>query len=82
MNVENYQDRYSFRFSFQWAFFGGQGNGWFEDIDIITMFADYRVPQVLVHFGAMSYDDHLMNLLQEGEDIRNIDSCFLNRIQS
>lgn len=32
------------------------------------MFADYRVPQVLVHFGAMSYDDHLMNLLREGEE--------------
>lgn len=30
------------------------------------MFADYRVPQVLVHFGAMTYDDHLMKLLQEG----------------
>lgn len=32
------------------------------------MFADYRVPQVLVHFGAMSYDEHLMKLLQDGEN--------------
>lgn len=30
------------------------------------MFADYRVPQVLVHFGAMAYDDHLMELLKGG----------------
>lgn len=56
-------------FSLQWAFFGGQGDGWFEDIDFITMFADYRVPQVLVHFGAMSYDEHLMGVLKEGEEI-------------
>ena len=39
-----------------------------EDIDYITMFADYRVPQVLVHFGAMSYDDYLMKVLQEGKE--------------
>jgi len=54
-----------------WAFFGGQGDGWFEDIDFITMFADYRVPQVLVHFGAMSYDDYLMQILQEDKILEN-----------
>lgn len=27
------------------------------------MFADYRVPQSLVHFGTMEYDDYLTNLL-------------------
>lgn len=31
------------------------------------MFADYRVPQVLVHFGALQYDDHLVNLLKSGK---------------
>lgn len=31
------------------------------------MFADYRVPQVLVHFGAMSYDEYLMKLLKGGD---------------
>lgn len=51
----------------QWAFFGGQGDGWFEDIDYITMFADYRVPQVLLHFNAMVYDDHLMQMLKDGK---------------
>lgn len=55
--------------SLKWAFFGGQGDGWFEDIDYITMFADYRVPQVLVHFGAMLYDDYLLKLLQEGKKL-------------
>ncbi|XP_053672979.1 queuosine salvage protein [Anopheles nili] len=48
-----------------WACFRGQGLGRFEDIDAITMFADYRVPQVLVHFGAMAYNDDLMALLKE-----------------
>lgn len=51
----------------QWAFFGGQGDGWFEDIDFITMFADYRIPQVLVHFGAMAYDDSLMQMLKDSK---------------
>lgn len=51
----------------QWALYGGQADGYFEDIDYITMFADYRVPQVLVHFGAMTYDDHLMQLLKDGK---------------
>ncbi|XP_031638934.1 queuosine salvage protein isoform X2 [Contarinia nasturtii] len=54
-----------------WAFFGGQGDGFFEDIEYITMFADYRVPQVLVYFGAMTYDDHLMKLLQEDTILEN-----------
>lgn len=30
------------------------------------MFADYRVPQTLVHFGAMAYDENLMQMLREG----------------
>lgn len=34
------------------------------------MFADYRVPQVLVHFGAMEYDEVLLNLLKEGTSPR------------
>lgn len=54
----------------QWACFFGQGYGRFDDLDYITMFADYRVPQVLVHFGTMSYDNHLMKLLKEGEEFR------------
>uniref|UniRef100_T1GD32 Queuosine 5'-phosphate N-glycosylase/hydrolase n=1 Tax=Megaselia scalaris TaxID=36166 RepID=T1GD32_MEGSC len=36
-----------------WACFEGQGIGYFKDIDQITMFPDYRVPQVLVHFKSL-----------------------------
>ncbi|CAH0592127.1 unnamed protein product [Chrysodeixis includens] len=50
-----------------WNFFGGTGWGEFNDIDRITMFADYRVPQVLVYFGAMSYSDDLMDKLKKDE---------------
>ncbi|XP_046622049.1 queuosine salvage protein [Neodiprion virginianus] len=47
-----------------WACYGGKGLGEFHDIDKITMFADYRVPQVLVHFGAMRYSKYLLEILQ------------------
>ncbi|XP_075991899.1 queuosine 5'-phosphate N-glycosylase/hydrolase [Anticarsia gemmatalis] len=47
-----------------WNFFGGSGWGEFTDIDKMTMFADYRVPQVLVYFGALSYTDELMDKLK------------------
>ncbi|XP_045776240.1 queuosine salvage protein [Maniola jurtina] len=47
-----------------WNFHDGNGWGEFHDIDKLTMFADYRVPQVLVYFGAMSYSDELMDKLR------------------
>uniref|UniRef100_A0A1E1VZE1 Queuosine 5'-phosphate N-glycosylase/hydrolase n=2 Tax=Pectinophora gossypiella TaxID=13191 RepID=A0A1E1VZE1_PECGO len=50
-----------------WNFFGGKGWGEFTDIDKMTMFADYRVPQVLVYFGAMSYSDELMKKLDNDD---------------
>ena len=49
-----------------WACFRGKDLGFFADIDSITMFADYRVPQVLVHFGVMEYTPHLYSLLETG----------------
>ncbi|KAK3923743.1 Queuosine salvage protein [Frankliniella fusca] len=49
-----------------WACFKGADLGYFFDIDYITMFADYRVPQVLVHFGVMQYSPYLHNLLEAG----------------
>jgi hypothetical protein len=50
-----------------WNFFGGKGWGEFADIDKITLFADYRIPQVLVYFGVMSYTDELMEKLKKGK---------------
>ncbi|XP_012545868.2 queuosine 5'-phosphate N-glycosylase/hydrolase [Bombyx mori] len=71
-----------------WNFFGGKSWGEFEDIDKITMFADYRVPQVLVYFGALSYSDELMEklkndiLLQSGsEEEIEIRGCSIHAIE-
>lgn len=47
-----------------WACFEGRGLGEFRDVDSIAMFADYRIPQVLVHFGAMRYNESLMRKLE------------------
>lgn len=50
-----------------WACFDGQGFGQFDDIDSITIFADYRVPQALVYFGLIEYSPSLMQHLKEQE---------------
>ncbi|KAJ0182810.1 hypothetical protein K1T71_002179 [Dendrolimus kikuchii] len=50
-----------------WNFFNGTGLGGFEDIDKITMFADYRIPQVLVYFKVLNYDHALMKKLKDEE---------------
>ncbi|CAO1442906.1 unnamed protein product [Diamesa hyperborea] len=51
-----------------WACFRGEKTGYFKDISTaITMFADYRVPQVLVHFGSLIYSDELMQDLKSNK---------------
>ncbi|XP_058464891.1 queuosine 5'-phosphate N-glycosylase/hydrolase [Malaya genurostris] len=54
-----------------WACYRGKDLGYFSDIDRITMFADYRVPQVLVHFKAIQYNDQLMTLLKTDKLLTN-----------
>ncbi|XP_059143208.1 queuosine 5'-phosphate N-glycosylase/hydrolase-like isoform X2 [Physella acuta] len=49
-----------------WGSCEGQGLGEFNDIDTITMFADYRIPQALVYFGVLRYSDSLMDKLKQG----------------
>lgn len=46
-----------------WSCFKNEGLGRFEDIDEITMFADYRVPQALLYYDVFTYDDSLMGKL-------------------
>lgn len=46
-----------------WGCFAGTGVGAFSDIDQLTMFADYRVPQVLVALGVMQYSAPLLERL-------------------
>ncbi|RDI85713.1 hypothetical protein Vi05172_g4528 [Venturia inaequalis] len=42
-----------------WAAFEGEGWGRFDDIDKITMFADYRIPQMLHIMGCMLFSPPL-----------------------
>lgn len=48
-----------------WACFQGEGYGAFKDIDKITMFADYRVPQVLNTMGCISYSPPLNEAIKD-----------------
>lgn len=42
-----------------WACFDGESYGEFKDIDHVTMFADYRVPQILHDLGCLKYSEGL-----------------------
>ncbi|KAM7241302.1 hypothetical protein CapIbe_007874 [Capra ibex] len=50
-----------------WSVLEGKGDGCFKDISSITMFADYRLPQVLVYLGALKYSNELLEKLLKGE---------------
>ena len=49
--------------------FGGQGLGSFDDLDRLTAFADYKVPQVLHQLGVLHYDVTLTNTLVQRQEI-------------
>ncbi|KAH7336365.1 hypothetical protein BKA65DRAFT_402638 [Rhexocercosporidium sp. MPI-PUGE-AT-0058] len=48
-----------------WAAFEGEGFGEFGDIDKITMFADYRVPQILNTLGCLWYSPLLDHAVRQ-----------------
>lgn len=47
-----------------WCLFEGSGEGRMAGIDGLTMFADYRVPQSLQHYGVFKYSDQLIDHLK------------------
>ena len=47
-----------------WAAFEGKGLGKFFDIETITMFADYRVPQSLAALGMIEYDNFTLKRIE------------------
>ena len=53
-----------------WACFEGQTWGAFHDITCLTMFADYKVPQALLHLGVLQYSQGLMKKLKQGDVIQ------------
>lgn len=56
-----------------WACHKNQGIGHFKDIEEITMFADYRVPQSLLYYGVFEYSDKLNEKLKKNQIFNNGD---------
>ncbi|KAK9321436.1 hypothetical protein V1517DRAFT_326353 [Lipomyces orientalis] len=56
-----------------WACFNQQSYGYFRDIDQISMFADYRVPQILYNLGCLQYSDALTSHIRSLNIIPNGD---------
>lgn len=56
-----------------WLCFEGKGYGAFDDIDTLTIFADYRVPQALAYLGALKYSEELEKKLKSDELLLNGD---------
>jgi Potential Queuosine, Q, salvage protein family len=52
-----------------WGAFEGKGPGAFDDLDVLTMFADYKVPQVLHGLGVLAYSPGLEATLAAKEEI-------------
>jgi len=51
------------------AAFGGRGPAAFTDLDALTAFADYKVPQVLEALGVLDYAAPLKACLRSGEEV-------------
>ena len=52
-----------------WTTFSGDTWGNFRDLDKLTAFADYKLPQVLRHLGIIRYEPHLAERIQRLEYI-------------
>ncbi|KAL8943029.1 MAG: hypothetical protein Q9216_001317 [Gyalolechia sp. 2 TL-2023] len=65
-NPIHFQKRAQILVADLWACFEGQSYGCFYDIDTVTMFADYRIPQMLHSLGCLRYspslETHIRNL--------------------
>ena len=58
-----------------WACFNGEGYGHFHDIDKITMFADYRIPQMLNSLGCLLYSPPLYRRISQRQEIATGENC-------
>nr|XP_057925829.1 queuosine salvage protein [Doryrhamphus excisus] len=56
-----------------WGIMAARGEAVIANMDWLTMFADYRIPQALVYLGALRYSDALMGTLKNGELLRSGD---------
>lgn len=54
-----------------WACFRGESYGSFRDVDKLTMFADYRVPQILATFGCLVYSPPLREAIRSRRELES-----------
>eukprot|EP01016_Furgasonia_blochmanni_P025180 TRINITY_DN2711_c0_g1_i5.p1 TRINITY_DN2711_c0_g1~~TRINITY_DN2711_c0_g1_i5.p1 ORF type:complete len:322 (+),score=59.18 TRINITY_DN2711_c0_g1_i5:69-1034(+) len=54
-----------------WGAFDGKDLGYFKDIEEVTTFPDYRVPQILHHMGVMQYSTELKDIIYNKQTIRH-----------
>ncbi|KAI4159754.1 MAG: hypothetical protein L6R39_000311 [Caloplaca ligustica] len=54
-----------------YACFSGQSYGLFHDISTLTMFADYRIPQMLHTLGCLRYSPSLENHIRQLKEIES-----------
>ncbi|XP_011099359.1 UPF0553 protein isoform X2 [Sesamum indicum] len=52
-----------------WGAFKGQGYGEFNDIESVTMFADYIVPAVLQQLGVLKFSPSLADMIESNREI-------------
>lgn len=52
-----------------WGAYEGKGLGFFEDIDRLTCFADYRIPQLLMATGIFKYTEELKAKILNKEEL-------------
>ena len=58
-----------------WACFNGEGFGRFDDIGQLTIFADYRVPQMLNSLGCLLYSPSLQTRIMRLCNIESGEKC-------
>lgn len=54
-----------------WSCYRNKDYGFFPDISEISMFADYRIPQSLIYYGAMEYSHDLHGILEANMLLEN-----------
>lgn len=52
-----------------WGIMEARGEGDLVNMDWLTMFADYRIPQALVYLDVLRYSDALMEALKRGKRV-------------
>ncbi len=53
-----------------WGVFNGKGIGFFKNPGYLTAFADYKIPQILKHYGILEYSQKLEKAIKSKKEIK------------